>query len=190
MSTLEQHVQAAADGNRESLEAIVLAIHDDIYNLSMRMLGDPTDAQDATQEVLIKVITHIGSFRGESSFRTWVWRIATHHVLRMKRTQFEATMDFSVLEEMIDAGSSKPFDSSDLDVQRLAIEVRPGCPRAMLIALDRPERIVYILGDMFGLTSDQASQVLEIDAAAFRKRLERARKRLGGLKQRKYGLGD
>jgi RNA polymerase sigma factor (sigma-70 family) len=191
MSTLEQHAQAAADGNRESLEALVLAMQDDIYNLCMRMLGDPSDAQDATQEVLIKVITHVGSFRGESSFRTWVWRIATHHVLRMKRTQFESTMDFNILEEMIDAGdTAKPVDSSELDVQRLAVEVRLGCTQAMLIALDRPDRIAYILGDMFGLTSDQASQVLEIDAAAFRKRLERARKRLGEFMQRKCGLVD
>jgi RNA polymerase sigma factor (sigma-70 family) len=191
MSTLEQHALAAADGNRESLEALVLAMQDDIYNLCMRMLGGPSDAQDATQEVLIKVITHVGSFRGESSFRTWVWRIATHHVLRMKRTQFESTMDFSVLEEMIDAGgSARPAESSELDVQRLAVEVRLGCTQAMLVALDRPDRIVYILGDMFGLTSDQASQVLEIDAATFRKRLERARKRLGEFMQRKCGLVD
>jgi RNA polymerase sigma factor (sigma-70 family) len=191
MSTLEQHAQAAADGNRESLEALVLAMQDDIYNLSMRMLGDPSDAQDATQEVLIKVITHVGSFRGESSFRTWVWRIATHHVLRMKRTPFEATMDFDLLEAMIDAGGSAvPVEAGEHEVQRLAEQVRLSCTQAMLIALDRLDRIVYILGDMFGLTSDQASQVLEIDPAAFRKRLERARKRLGEFMQRKCGLVD
>jgi len=191
MSTLEQHAQAAADGNRESLEALVLAMQDDIYNLTMRMLGDPIEAQDATQEVLIKVITHVGSFRGESSFRTWVWRIATNHVLRMRRTQLESTMNFDVLEEMIDAGgSAQSAAGGELEVQRLAEQVRLSCTQAMLVALDRPDRIVYILSDMFGLTSDQASQVLEIDAAAFRKRLERARKRLGDFMQRKCGLVD
>jgi RNA polymerase sigma factor (sigma-70 family) len=189
--SLEEHARLAADGDKESLELLVHRIQDDVYGLSLRMLGVPADAQDATQEILIKVITHVGSYRGESAFRTWVWKVATHHLLRVRRGRYESTIDFSSIEAMIDAGTGLPSASvEEADVQRLAEEVRLGCTHAMLVALDRDHRITYILGDVLGFTSDDAAQILEIDAATFRKRLQRARERLGGFMQRKCGLVD
>src|SRR5437588_9773869 len=145
MMTLEEHARAAAQGERASLEAIVEAVTDDVYNLGMRMLGVPADAEDATQEVLIKVLTHVASFRGESGFRTWVWKIATRHIMKMKRGRFEAGISFESIEALIDAGAgaSAP-DIDEAEVARLAEEVRLGCTHAMLVALDREHRIAYI----------------------------------------------
>lgn len=192
--TLEFYASAASAGSRESLHALVRGIQDEIYGLSLRMLGTRADAQDATQEILIKVITHVGSYRGESSFRTWVWKVATRHLLKVRRGRYEASVDFASIEAMIDEGVHSPLGSPGAaagdDVQRLAEEVRLGCTQAMLVALDREHRIVYILGDVLGLNSDQAAQILTLDAATFRKRLQRARQRLGSFMQRKCGLVD
>lgn len=74
---METKVIRAQAGNRQALETIVEGIQGKVYELALRMLGHPSDAEDAAQEILIKVITRMGSFRGESAFYTWVYRIAT-----------------------------------------------------------------------------------------------------------------
>ena len=69
---IETMVEQAKEGHKDALEALIRSIQDRIYGLSIRMLYHPADAEDATQEILIKVITHLDSFRGESAFTTWV----------------------------------------------------------------------------------------------------------------------
>src|SRR5215468_12606043 len=75
MSTgnLEDQVRAAAAGDRDGAEAVLAAVRGEVYRLSLRMLGHPADAEDATQEILVLVLTRLASFRGESAFRTWVY---------------------------------------------------------------------------------------------------------------------
>jgi RNA polymerase sigma factor (sigma-70 family) len=191
VKTLEEHARAAAEGERASLEAIVEAVKDDVYNLAMRMLGMPADAEDATQEVLIQVLTHVGSFRGDSSLRTWVWKIATRHFLKMKRSRYEMGISFDSIEALLDAGEGmRAPELGEAEVARLAEEVRLGCTHAMLLALDREHRVAYLLGDVLGFRSDEAAAILELEPAAFRKRLQRGRQRLGGFMRRKCGLVD
>ena len=60
-----------------------------IYNIAIRMVFQPQDAEEVTQEVLVKVITKLSTFKGESKFRTWLYRIAANHVLNMKRRSAE-----------------------------------------------------------------------------------------------------
>ena len=71
--SFESLVDLAKDGNKKSLEAIVRRIQDRIYGLSLRMLYRPEDAEDATQEILIKIITHLDSFEGRSKFSNWAY---------------------------------------------------------------------------------------------------------------------
>ena len=75
-SRLDQLVEQACEGDEEALEAVVRGIQDRIYNLALRMLWHPSDAEDATQEILIKLITRLSQFRQESAFTTWVYQIA------------------------------------------------------------------------------------------------------------------
>src|SRR5687767_6842018 len=82
-------VRLAQDGSREALEALVARHQRWIYNLVLRMVYLPQDAEDATQEILIKLVTKISTFHGASSFRTWLYRIACNHVLNMKRGRAE-----------------------------------------------------------------------------------------------------
>ena len=79
--TLDALVRLSRAGDRQALERLIEAIQGKVYNLAIRMLRVPADAEDATQEILIKVITHLGEFRSESAFTTWVYRVASNHLL-------------------------------------------------------------------------------------------------------------
>src|ERR1700731_4561484 len=84
-STDAELVEKAKNGDRTALEQLVLRHQAWVYNIAVRMVFHPHDAEEVTQEVLVKVITRLGTFKGESSLRTWLYRIAANHVLNMKR---------------------------------------------------------------------------------------------------------
>ncbi len=82
-------IEKANEGDKKSLELIVCEVQDLVYNLSLKMLLYPEDAKDATQEILIKVITHLSTFNHKSKFSTWVYRVATNYLITCngKRTE-------------------------------------------------------------------------------------------------------
>src|SRR5262252_9967437 len=82
-------VACAQEGDREALEALVRRHQAWIYNIAVRMLYHPQDAEDATQEILIKALTQLSSFEGRSSFRTWLYRIVVNHLLNTRRSRVE-----------------------------------------------------------------------------------------------------
>ena len=84
-----QLVERARAGSREALGEIVARHQRWIYNVVLRMVYFPQDAEDVTQEILIKICTKLSTFEGRSSFRTWLYRIALNHVLSMKRRRGE-----------------------------------------------------------------------------------------------------
>ncbi|HXU06794.1 MAG TPA: sigma-70 family RNA polymerase sigma factor [Polyangia bacterium] len=120
-------VELAQRGDRGALEDVVRAAQDDVFHLALRMLGDPEDARDACQEVLVRIVTKLGSFRGESQFRTWVYSVATHALLNFRK-------------EM-----RRP---------------RRRSTRGMLLCLDRPHRLAYILGEILELPGEEAAAIL------------------------------
>jgi RNA polymerase sigma factor (sigma-70 family) len=169
---------AAALGDKSAARTILDAIQDDVYGLALRMLGHPADAEDVAQEILIIVLTHLGSFRGESSFKTWTYRIAANHLIRVRRGRREA-ITFELLEERLHAGLREEVsDRPDPEAEALTQELRLRCTEALLLSLDRELRIAYVLGDILGLSGEEAAGILEIDGATYRKRLSRARSRL------------
>jgi len=167
--------RAATAGDRAAGAQFLEQIQDDVYELALRMLGHPADAQDAAQEILLIVITHLGSFRGESAIKTWVWRIAANHLARVRRGRREV-ITFEVLGDRLHTGlRDEPADRPDPEAQALARELRLRCTEAMILSLDRELRIAYVLGDVMSLSGQEAGEVLEIDPATYRKRLSRAR---------------
>jgi RNA polymerase sigma factor (sigma-70 family) len=174
---LAEHAREAAAGNKAAARAVLEAIREDVYRLALRMLGHPADAEDAAQEILVIVVTHLGSFRGESSVKTWVWRIAANHLVRVKRGRREiASLD--VLDDRLRTGLRLATPEPDPESEALASELRLRCTQAMLLGLDRELRLAYLLGDVFDLSGEEAAEILGIDHAAYRKRLSRARARL------------
>jgi RNA polymerase sigma factor (sigma-70 family) len=175
---LGERARAAATGDRAAAQEILDAVQDDVYGLALRMLGHPADAEDAAQEILVIVLTHLSSFRGDSQLRTWVWRIAANHLAQVRRGRRE-TITFETLDERLRTGLDPEGEPApDPESDALTRELRLRCTEAMLLSLDREHRIAYVLGDIFNLSGDEAADVLAIDAAAFRKRLSRARSRL------------
>src|SRR5262249_60424451 len=82
-------VKLAQGGDRAALEELVLRHQAWVYNIAVRMVFEPHDAEEVTQEVFVKVITRLSTFRGDSSVRTWLYRIAASHVLNMRRRAAE-----------------------------------------------------------------------------------------------------
>ena len=171
-------VLAAQSGDAGALEALVMAVRDRVYRLSLRMTARPADAEDATQEILIKVITRLSTFRGDAAFSTWVHRIAVNHLLDRSKSsveRMEMTFD-AFAADLLDGLSASPSSAPDAAV--LEREVQLACTHAMLTCLDREDRIAYILGDIFGVDSEEGGYICEISAATYRKRLSRARGRV------------
>ncbi|MFQ5741889.1 MAG: RNA polymerase sigma factor [Acidobacteriota bacterium] len=189
--TLESLVENARKGDRDALEAVVRRIQDSVYGLALRMLWHPADAEDASQEILIKVVTHLSTFRGESAFTTWVYRIASNFLLTTRRRRAEQEeVTFEQFAAQLNKGlSDEPFRvSSDVDHKLLIEEVKIGCTHGMLLCLDREHRLAYILGEIFEVTSNEGAYILGVAPAAFRKRLSRARNRIRNFMQRNCGL--
>jgi RNA polymerase sigma factor (sigma-70 family) len=191
---LEDHtlVARACSGSREALEELVRRHQGWIYNIAVRMLYHPHDAEDATQEVLIKVVTGLSSFQGRSSFRTWLYRIVVNHVLNMKRGHVEQkAISFHSYGEELDntPDLDLPDPSSVLvDTRLLVAEAMISCVSGMLLCLDREQRLIYILGEIFGATDTIGAELLEISGENFRQRLARARRDLYNFMDDKCGL--
>ena len=188
---LESLVTRAQEGDRAALEAIITGVRDRIYNLALRMLWHPSDAEDATQEILIRLVTHLGSFRGESAFTTWAYRVAANYLLTTRKRRAEREeLTFERFAEQLDNGLAPeaPSPATEVEQRLLVEEVKLGCSQGMLLCLDRDHRLAYILGEVFGLTSQEAAEIAGISPVAFRKRLSRARARLHAFIERKCGL--
>ena len=161
-------------GERAALDALIQGIQPTIYKLAQRFLMVPTDAEDATQEILLKVITRLSQFDGKSQFKTWAYAVASNHLLDLKRKPSEPSMKFADFAEDLAQGlSGEPFDGPDTAL--LLDEVRVGCTLAMLQCLVADARMAYILGEILELDHQEAAEVLDIRTSAYRKRLSRAR---------------
>src|SRR6266850_1337678 len=114
-------VARARSGSREALEELVRRHQGWIYNIAVRMLYHPHDAEDATQEILIKAVIRLSSFEGRSSFRTWLYRIVVNHVLNMKRGRVEQT---SISFRSYGHGLDSTLDLDLPDVRDVPADVR------------------------------------------------------------------
>jgi len=187
-------VLRARSGDRKALEELVQRHQAWIYKIAIRMLYHPQDAEDATQEILIKVLTRLSSFEGRSSFRTWLYRIVVNHVLNMKRGRVEvqhASIDFASYGAALDATPDLELadpKGTSADTDLLVTEAMISCTSGMLLCLDREQRLTFILGAIFEVSDTVAAEVLEITPDNFRQRLARARRDLRNFMNDKCGL--
>lgn len=187
-------VEAAVQGNRPALESLVLRHQPFIYRLSQRMLYSPEDAADATQEILIRIVTSLGSFRGEAAFRTWAYRIAVRHLVSCKKGRVEHVVSsFTCFAQTLDdTPDLDPPDEGSLpvDVRLVVEEAKVGCLMAMLLCLDREHRMAFLLGELFEASDTVAADVMGISADNARQRLARAREQLRQFLTGRCGLID
>jgi len=188
---LEAQVRRAQAGDRAALEAVVGAVQPQVHGLAWRFLWHPEDAEDATQEILVRLVTRISSFRGESRFRTWMFQIACNALRTMRRRRMEErSMTIEAFAADLAEGlSDGPIPTSPLvDEALLLEEVKVGCTTAMLLCLDREQRLAYILGEILELDHRTAAEALEVSPDAYRQRLSRARAAIVGLMRARCGL--
>lgn len=184
-------VTRAQAGNRDALEQLIARHQAWIYNIVLRMLYWPNDAEDVTQEILIKLMTKLSTFEGKSGFRTWLYRIAVNHILNVKRRSFEDRLNFVEYGRGLDATLDLDLPDPNtvpVDLKLMVDEARIGCTSGMLLCLDREQRLIYILGDIFSVSDRVGAELLEISRDNFRQKLSRARRDLTSFMQDKCGL--
>jgi RNA polymerase sigma factor (sigma-70 family) len=165
-------VARVRSGERQALEALVSRHQARIYNIAARMLFHSQDAEDATQEILVKALSGLASVEGRSSFRTWLYRIAVNHVLNAKRGRREPEgLTFGCYAHGLDTTpDSDPSDDRAIpvDVRLLVDDARIACTAGMLLCLDREQRLTYILGEIFEVSDTVGAELLEISRDNFR----------------------
>lgn len=185
-------VEAARSGNLTALDRLLRRHQPWIFSLALRMVWRREVAEDATQEILLKAVTHLGSFEGRSQFSTWLYRIAVNHLLNVRKSEMEERrMTFADMGRSLDECQDSDLpDESLLPVGHglLVEEAKLGCITAMLMCLDRRQRLAFVLGEVFGVTSDQGAEIMEVSSANFRQLLARAREDLYQFMQDKCGL--
>jgi RNA polymerase sigma factor (sigma-70 family) len=186
----------AEAGERDALEQLFGRRRPWIFNLAVRMLGQRTGAEDATQDILLRVLRSLDSFRGESRFRTWLYRVAANHLLNFRRKEWVASQAICSFD-VAAAGLKKvpDFDPPDprtvpVPVEVLVEESKLCCMIGTLLCLDGRQRLVFVLGEVFGVSDEVGAEVVEVTPANFRQILSRARKDLYEYLRGNCGLMD
>jgi RNA polymerase sigma factor (sigma-70 family) len=179
----------AVAGDRAALEELCRQLQGPLFRLALRVLGDMSEASDATQEVLIKLVTHLSQFRGESRLLTWAYTIATRHLLRHRRS-LSRERNVVTLESAIRAGLAitEPASAPEGDARVMSAETRLGCTAAMLACLNVEERVAIVLAEMLGANDALGARLCGVAPAVYRKRLSRARQKLRPLLEDLCGL--
>ena len=176
---MEDHLIAdAATGSEEDFRQLVETYAPRIYNIALRMCKNPTDAEDITQEVFIKLHRSLESFKGDSAFSTFLYRVTANTCLDFLRKQKKMTTvplysegEAGRLETVIPDEGERPEEISE----------RKELRRVVLRGLDRlpkDQRIVLTLRDLEGLTYTEISEALGLAEGTVKSRICRAREKL------------
>jgi RNA polymerase sigma factor (sigma-70 family) len=180
----EELIAKACSGDRNALEQLIVYHQPWILNLAMRMLWRRADAEDATQEILIKFMKALPNYRGESKLRTWLYRIAVNHILDMRRHDWSISAPLRsfaerdrILADLPDLDLPDPR-TVPVPLEILVEEAKIGCTMGVLLCLDGRQRLVFILGDILGATDTIGAEIANVTPGNFRQILSRARRDL------------
>jgi RNA polymerase sigma factor (sigma-70 family) len=192
LSSDEQLIEQATKGDSKALESLLLRHQLWIYNFAFYVLHNRTDAEDATQEILVKIATSLGSFKRACAFRTWARRIAVNHVLDFRRSRPEQVVTgFDCYEDYLANAIETELTVAEEQLperQLLIEEARISCVMGMLLCLDRNQRVVFLLGEILETGDVLGAELLEVSRENFRQRLCRAREQLGAFMLGRCGL--
>ena len=167
-------VERCKHGDERAWSQLVEATYRDVYTLCLRILGDPNDASEATQDAYLKAWRGLHSFRGDAMFETWLYRVASNSALskyrsRKRRQSHESGLQDDVLTALPASGSVEATAGARIEVQAL---------EAALARLPEQHRTVIVLRDVYGMSIEEVAAQLGISETAAKVRVHRARKRL------------
>jgi RNA polymerase sigma-70 factor, ECF subfamily len=183
-------------GSEEAFAWLIAKYHQPIYSLVARTIPDPADAADLTQDVFIKIYRGIGNFNGDSSLRTWIYRIALREASNQRRwwgrhkrqevtieTEFGQSSDdghpLCLKDTLIDAHES-PFDRAAQEEVRARVEEE-------LRQIPEPFHAVVVLRDIEGFSYEEVAEILGVNLGTVKSRLMRGR---AHLKERLAGFAE
>ncbi len=174
-------IEACLQGRTEAFGELVRRYQDRVYNTVYRLLGQAEDAQDALQETFLSAFHSLDSFKGESQFFTWLYRIAVNSAISLRRKRRVGMR----LENEHHEGtmSAEPADDSEWSQPGLALEKADDERRMQRILnrLSSDHRIVLVLKEIDGLKYEAIAEVLRVPIGTVRSRLFRARMELRGI---------
>jgi RNA polymerase sigma factor (sigma-70 family) len=177
----QELIKKCLEGDKKSLEQLINSVQGLIFNLSLRFLWNRMDAEDATQEILLKIVTNLSKFSGQSKFKTWAYRVATNYLINLKKTKVEDVLtSFDIYADDL-KNYKAPLDYNFPDKALLEKEMKVSCTLAMLQCLSRELRLTFILGNILKIKSNAGSEITNTTPENFRKRLEQSRKILSSF---------
>ena len=173
----EISLEALIAGDQAEFARLVDEYSSPIYRLSLRMLGNPQDAEDVLQNTFINALTHIKSFEGRSSLSTWLYRIASNEALMLIRKK-KPEVNLDDIEDNDNVEDVKPTQFADWSAlpedELLSVEGK-GFLDESIRALPESLRIVFLLRDIEGLSIKETADALDLTETNVKTRLLRAR---------------
>jgi len=171
----DELVRAAAGGDEDAFAQLVALHEKKVYNLALRMCGDPEDAWDAAQEAFLSAWRGLPSFRGEAGFATWLYRLTTNACIDfLRRSRRRETVSMTVEDEEDDRQAQIPDEryspQRELERQEARRALQEG-----LAALSPEHRQVLLLRELEGLSYQEIARCLELEEGTVKSRIARAR---------------
>ena len=174
-------IRSVLRGNVNDFEKLVTAYEKNVYSLALRMVGDPEDAADMTQETFIKAYRSLSSFRGDSKFSSWLYRIASNVCLDFLRSRSRhPQVSLSGSDEDERTAFELP-DMSRNPEEQLMKKLSMEAVRRGLEQLPEQQRQRLVLRELGGLSYAELAQTLGLEEGTVKSRIFRARKRLCAL---------
>ena len=186
-----EFLSLALAGDKKGLNQLIERHQKYIFNIALKMINNVDDAKDVTQEVLLKLITNLGKYdASKGKFRTWLYRITFNHILNIKKQKYEQLVTgFDSFFNFIESSPIHDLsDEEEKEMQQFIEESKLACMAGMLMCLSREQRLIYIIGEVFEIDHNLASEIFEITPANFRQKLSRTRKDLYQWMNNKCGL--
>jgi len=172
------YIKSALKGDTSALNELIERHYTFTFNVCLKMLYSHHDAEDVNNEIWIKIISRLSSFNFKSAFKTWLYRIAVNHILDMKKKSIELAINggFDGYKKNLESIPTHELNGEEVIILSESInEAKIGCMSGMLMCLDREQRLIYVMGDIFGIDHTLGSEIFDLSLSNYRKKLSRAR---------------
>lgn len=175
-------ISQAQRGDQAAFEQLLDRYEKTVYHQALRLVGSPEDAADVTQEVFFKVWRHLPSFRGESSFATWLYRLTDNAALDLLRREKKRRGESSLDDE--EGASFLPADPSPSPQQTVERKELRQAVAEGLAQLSEEHRRILVLREINGLSYEQIGDILDLSPGTVKSRMARARTALANFLQK------